>query len=96
MTPQQVGWLGAVFLASAGIPQAIKVVREGHAEGMAGWYLTLLWLGFFSMVVFTLRSHAPAPMMVSYYLQLFVFSVIAKYKVWPRTPKEAPKDEMVR
>lgn len=64
---------------------------------MAGWYLTLLWFGFLAMVIFTMTSRAPAQMTLSYYLQLVVFSVIAKYKIWPRPPKEeVPADEVVR
>jgi uncharacterized protein with PQ loop repeat len=84
MTPQVVGWLGSVFLAAAGFPQLIKTFREGHARGMAWWYLILLWLGFFSMFVFTIRSRAAMQLILSYSLQLTVFSVILYFKIWPR------------
>jgi uncharacterized protein with PQ loop repeat len=84
MTPEQVGWLGSLFLVSAGVPQVIKVFREGHARGMAWWYLILLWLGFFSMAVFTLRSGAALQLILSYCFQLVVFTIIVRYKAYPR------------
>jgi uncharacterized protein with PQ loop repeat len=96
MTPQHLEWLGSVLLACAGIPQAVKVIREGHAQGMAGWYLTLLWFGFLSMVFYTIGSHAAPQLAVSYYLQLVIFSVIIKYKIWPKSSVEVSTDEVVR
>lgn len=47
---EALGVIGPINLALCGLPQAIQVVRQGHARGM-GWPFLLLW---FSGEIFTL------------------------------------------
>jgi uncharacterized protein with PQ loop repeat len=79
-----IGWIGAVLLASAGVPQTFKVWREGHARGMSWWYIGLLWTGFLCMDVHSARQHAGAPLIVSYSIQLALFLAMAVRKAFPR------------
>jgi len=37
-----IGWIGSVFLAACGLPQAIKVFRTKHTRDLSWWFL-ILW-----------------------------------------------------
>jgi uncharacterized protein with PQ loop repeat len=81
-----IGWLGTFLLASAAIPQTVKVWREGNAKGLSWWYLVLLWLGFLCMDVYSYRRHAGDALLVSYSLQLCLFFLMIVRKAFPRRP----------
>jgi uncharacterized protein with PQ loop repeat len=78
------GWLGTLLLASAAIPQTVKVWREGHAKGMAWSYLIALWLGFICMGIFSYLRNAGWPLVVSYSIQVVLFTLMAVRKTFPR------------
>lgn len=40
-----IGWLGATSLAFCGVPQAIQVVAQGHAEGISSGFLMFWFIG---------------------------------------------------
>lgn len=82
---QYLGWLGTFLLVSAGVYQVRKVLREGHARGVAWGYLASLWLGFLAMIAYTIGTQAKLPLILSYCFQLVVFSLMAWRKAWPRS-----------
>ena len=79
------GWIGLALLASAAVPQTFKVWREGNARGMSWWYIGLLWFGFIFMGAYAYRRHAGTPLVVSYTIQVVLFTLIAIRKKFPIT-----------
>lgn len=75
------GWLGSFLLGIAAVPQLFKVLRDGHAQGMAWGYVLLLWAGFGTMAVFTNKTKAALQLRVSYTFQWLVFSTILLVKI---------------
>jgi uncharacterized protein with PQ loop repeat len=78
-----IGWLGGIFLALCGLPQAIMSYRQGHSKGISLWFLVLWTLG----EVFTLIYIIPTldgPLLFNYISNLLFLVVIWKFKLKPR------------
>lgn len=72
------------MLVGAGLPQLLRVIRQGHADGISEKYLSMLVVGFISMTIFSLLTSAPKPVVISYAIQIVVFSIMTFYKFFPR------------
>lgn len=62
-----IGWLSTIFLTLSGIPQAIKVHRDGHARGVAMGWLILWLVGEVFLIVYACHP---------FQLQIFVNGVL--------------------
>jgi len=82
MSVHTLGWLGLVLLVSAGFPQMLKVIRAGHAKGMAWWYLILLVTGMLVMTIFAFLNEAAIQFKLGYSIQLVVWTTIIGVKVY--------------
>jgi len=83
MSLEIVGWIGAIFLACCGMPQALQSWKEGHSNGLS-WGLILLWL---FGEIFTLAYVIPTgnlPLIFNYIFNIIVILVMLRYKIWPR------------
>ena len=83
MELQTIGWLGSIFLAICGLPQAILSYKQGHSNGISLGFLLLWTLG----EIFTLIYIAPTldgPLLFNYISNLIFLSVIWKFKIKPR------------
>ena len=78
------GYFAMMCLVCAAVPQAIKAVKEGHSNGVAGAYIVLLLAGFTSMLIFLAISKPIWPVMVNYAVNIVMMSIIGYYKLLPR------------
>jgi uncharacterized protein with PQ loop repeat len=80
-----IGWIGSVFLAVCGAPQAWKCYRAGSARAISPLFV-LLWLGgeVCYVVSVLLKFGWVDWMMLNYGLNILFASVIAYYMVFPK------------
>lgn len=77
------GWLGAVFFAICGIPQAYKSYKEGHSRGVSNWMLWFWLLGEVLSLIYILPQML-LPIIANYILNLLSLIVIMYYKYFER------------
>jgi len=83
-----IGWIGSLFLAVCGAPQAWKCFRQRTAKGISPWFVTL-WLGgeICYVVSVLMKFGWVSWMMFNYSLNIFFALVIAYYLVFAKVPK---------
>lgn len=79
-----VGWTGTLCLIIASWPQIIKVVQEGHANGLSLAYLLLIWFGLISMGAYVLFTTLSIQLLFSYGIQFLAFSFLIYRKLNPK------------
>lgn len=81
---QGLGWLGAIALALCGLPQAIRCVRQGHAEGLSPLMVASWFIGEVCLIVATLGELGWVWwLLFNYGANILCLLVIIKYMVWP-------------
>ncbi len=84
MNMDTLGWIGAVFFAICGLPQAAQSVREGHSKGL-NWFFLLAWfIGEVCTIVYVWPK-ADWPLLFNYLVNLVFLLIMLKYKIWERT-----------
>lgn len=84
MSPEIFGWVGSLLLSVCSIPQAIQCYRQGHANGLSSHMIWLWGAGMFATFFYVL-ANADLPLTLNYGFNIiFVWSVIARYKFFPR------------
>jgi len=80
------GWIGTVCFSLCGVPQVLKCIHHGNADGLAPLFL-FLWLGGeICYVVATLQEFGWVPwLLTNYIVNLVCLCWIIRYKFWPRT-----------
>lgn len=78
------GWVALAILASAAVPQAIKVFREGHARGMSWLYIAQLQVGFVLILVYSFLVPTDVVFQLNYATQIVLFTLMAFRKKFPR------------
>lgn len=71
-------------LITAAIPQAMKSIRDGHSNGIAGGFLILLLAGFGLMSLYLVLTKPIIPILINYLCNIILMLVISYYKVYPR------------
>lgn len=80
-----VGILAGCLLASCGVPQAVKVIKEGHALGIALNMMLFLILGLFLMGTYIFLEHGWDWIIHGEYLiSVGVWSISLFYYFFPR------------
>ena len=80
-----IGILAGCLLASCGIPQAVKVIREGHARGIALNMMLMLIGGLFCMGLYIYLSHGWDWIIHGeYIISVAVWSISLFYYFFPR------------
>lgn len=79
-----IGWIGTIFLAGAGLPQLYKSIKDGHATGLAWYYLILVWLGMVCMLTYVLLTTFSMQLICSYVFQMIVFGLLIYRKKYPK------------
>jgi uncharacterized protein with PQ loop repeat len=82
----QIGWIGSTLLAWCGLPQVIKAIRDGHATGVSGVFLTMWLIGELCVLIYVLPS-GDKPLIVNYTLNLVLAGILTFYKICPRVRK---------
>ena len=86
MCANVLGWIGSLFFAACGLPQAIKSYRDGHSDGLAWLFLVGWFLGEVFYIGGTLLKFGWIDwMMFNYILNTSCLLVIFYFKVRPRT-----------
>jgi len=78
-----VAWMATVILSLCGIPQAIKVFKEGHAEGISGAFIVMYLTGSSLNLIYVI-SLWELPLIAGTITGLFCVSTYAFYKLFPR------------
>lgn len=81
-----------LVLSAAALPQTAKVFREGHARGLSWWYLWMLWVGFVTMILYTILAEKGLILSASYTVQATLFVLMMIRKRFPTSPSEG-RDE---
>lgn len=76
---ETLGWVGNFLLASCGLPQMIKSIKDGHSNGLS-WLFILAWfLGEVCVLLYILPMQN-LPLLVNYSINLVFVTVILIYK----------------
>ena len=76
------GWIGAMCFAFCGLPQAIQVVQQGHAEGVSPYFIGLWFAGEILSMIYVYFTHGlDKPLFTNYVLNLAFISVILYYLI---------------
>jgi len=78
-----IGWLGAVFLAICGVPQAFKSYKEGNSYGLS-WIFILLWFFGEVLILIYILPNMMIPLILNYSLNIIIVMIILWYKCFPR------------
>ena len=82
-----IGWIASVILAVSSIPQLLKTVRDGHADGLS-WAFIALWLiGEILSLVYVVPM-LNWPLIANYSINLVIILVIGFYKMYPRSSQK--------
>lgn len=80
-----IGWIGASAFAVSGLPQAIKSVKDGHANGVANGMIILWLIGEGAMLMYSgLKYTNDFALLTNYVLNAILVLIIARYKYFPR------------
>lgn len=83
---QIIGWIGTILLASAGLPQLYKTINDGHAIGLAWYYLILVWVGMAFSITYVMLTTFSLNLICSYLFQMIVFGILIYRKKYPKEP----------
>jgi len=79
-----IGYIAMVCLIGSSIPQAIKSVKDGHADGLSVGFLALLQVGFVLMITYLLANNPVIPVLLNYVANIIVWAIPCYYKLYPR------------
>ena len=75
------GILGTLILAVAGIPQLIRTLRDGHADGLSGMMVGGWVFGCFLLLIYALDKHSEDYILIfNYGLNFLMALIMGKYK----------------
>ena len=78
-----IGIIGAICFAICGLPLAIQVVQQGHANGVSGIFLLLWLIGEIFTLFYVYNKHrVDLILILNYVLNLAFIAVIVYYKFW--------------
>lgn len=81
--------IAQILFVAATLMQALKVAKEGHADGISHGLIFMLTLGFFIMMWYTIEVLNSDPVLLGGYIgQGLLFLIIGKYKYFPRRNKK--------
>lgn len=80
-----IGWIGSICFAMCGIPQVLKCIRHGNADGLSSFFLFLWFVGEICYVIAILKEFGWVPwLLTNYSMNLVCLVWIIRYKFWPR------------
>ena len=83
-----IGLIGLSCLSLSGVPQLLKAVKEGHANGVAFGTIWLWLVGEFAYIIYALCVQADWLILLNYVFNFSIVAVLAYYKHFPkRRPK---------
>jgi uncharacterized protein with PQ loop repeat len=83
---EQLGVISQLFFVLATVSQAIKVCKDGHADGLSHILVWMLNIGFGVMIYYTIEVLNADPVLLYGYIGQFVgFVYITYMKYFPRS-----------
>jgi uncharacterized protein with PQ loop repeat len=83
-----IGLLAGFLLAGYGVPQAFKVVKQGHADGLSLQMMLMLMFGLFFMGLYIWLEHGFDILIHGEYaISIGVWAVSLWYYFFPRVAK---------
>jgi len=82
------GWAGAVCFAICGLPQTIKVVKDGHGTGLSKPFLWLWFWGEVLTLIYVCLSTFSWPLFFNYAVNLTFLVIMIKYCYFPAVRHE--------
>lgn len=79
-----IGWLGSILLAFCGLPQMVKTIKDGHAEGLSNEFLAMWLGGEICTLLAVLTDNNEKYLLFNYYTNILFLCIIIKYKFFPR------------
>lgn len=80
------GWIGSLAFTFAGLPQAIKCIREKHSHGLSWGMLGLWWTGSIFCSIYVLFGYSIQwPLLINYLGCMSFISIMTYYKIFPTT-----------
>lgn len=79
-----IGYIAMACLIGSAVPQAIKTIKDGHADGLSVSYLVLLQVGFVLMISYLLATNPVIPVLLNYVANIVVWAIPCYYKAYPR------------
>jgi len=79
------GWIGSNLFAFCGLPQCIKVIKDGNSKGISKTF-TWMWIsGEICMQIYVFGRHGfDFPLLWNYWANTIFVLVILKYTYFPR------------
>ena len=77
------GWLGATCFAICSLPQTIKVVKDGHGEGLSKPFLWLWFWGEMLTLIYVCVGVFSWPLFFNYVVNLTFLTVMLKFCYFP-------------
>ncbi|MBT3235384.1 MAG: PQ-loop repeat-containing protein [Bdellovibrionales bacterium] len=82
---ESIGWLGAIFFAVCGIPQAYQSWKLGSSRELSALFLWAWTMGELLMTLYVILKHGfDGPLLLNYVGNLIALVVIIYYKIYPR------------
>lgn len=82
-----IGWIGSIFLAFCGLPQAIKSIKNKNSDGMT-WGMLILWqLGECTTMIYIILKKE-YPLFFNYIFNIIFVSIIIYFKLKIRWKKQ--------
>lgn len=80
---ETIGWLGAIFLAVCGLPQAVLAWRTGNTGGISRPFIFLWTMGEVFGLAYVIYL-GNWPLITNYLANTLACLVICRYTLWPR------------
>lgn len=79
-----IGWIGSIAFGLCGLPQALRVWKNGHAKDLSNLFL-FLWTFGEVCTIYAVSTDDPKDYLIAnYILNLLSLSVMWKFKLFPR------------
>lgn len=79
---QILGVVGALILALASLPQALKSIVDGHSNGLSHGLLWMWFVGEILMLIYSIMQF-DIVYLLNYMINLIFVLILLKYKYYP-------------
>jgi len=76
------GIIGSILLAASALPQAIESYRYKNSDGLTLGFVSMWFWGEVLMLIYLIPKQ-DIILIANYVINLFLVTVIARYKLWP-------------
>lgn len=81
---EALGWVGGLLFSLCAIPQAWSAWKNKHSDGLSWSFLVMWFFGEVATVIYVSQKDDVLPLLVNYYLNLTLLSVIIWYRAFSK------------